>query len=140
MPGGPKTKLTPKVLKALKLLYNRGFTDKEAATAIGVTEQTINNWKKNDSKLFESLKDWKLEADLDIEKSLRQRAEGYTCKETKVFKTSDDEIITKEVIKHYPPDPTSMIFWLKNRKPKEWRDKQEIEHDHNFKVVRKEYK
>jgi len=27
-----------------------------------------------------------------------------------------------------PPDPTSMIFYLKNRRPDRWRDKQEVEH------------
>ncbi|HLS07388.1 MAG TPA: hypothetical protein VK079_05485, partial [Bacillota bacterium] len=32
--------------------------------------------------------------------------------------------VTKEV----QPDTTAQIFWLKNRKPAEWRDKQEIEH------------
>jgi len=30
-------------------------------------------------------------------------------------------------VKQYPPDPTSAIFWLKNRQPKIWRDKQEEE-------------
>jgi hypothetical protein len=33
-----------------------------------------------------------------------------------------------EYVRHYPPDPTSMIFWLKNRQPQDWRDKQEHEH------------
>ena len=29
---------------------------------------------------------------------------------------------------HYPPDPTSMCFWLKNRRPDRWRDVQNIDH------------
>ena len=31
-----------------------------------------------------------------------------------------------------PPDPTAMIFWLKNRKPNEWNDKQNINHTGNI--------
>jgi hypothetical protein len=33
---------------------------------------------------------------------------------------------------HVPPDVTACIFWLKNRRPKEWRDRVEHEHEHNF--------
>ena len=35
-----------------------------------------------------------------------------------------DQEKTKEVV----PDTTAQIFWLKNRKPTEWRDKQQVEH------------
>lgn len=37
-------------------------------------------------------------------------------------------IVTKEVTKEVIPDVTAQIFWLKNRKSKEWRDKHELEH------------
>ena len=32
-----------------------------------------------------------------------------------------------DVTKHYPPDPTAAIFWLKNRQPDTWRDKVEVD-------------
>ena len=38
------------------------------------------------------------------------------------------EILEKKVVKQVHPDVTAQIFWLKNRKPGQWRDKQEIEH------------
>ena len=31
-------------------------------------------------------------------------------------------------LEHVPPDVTAQIFWLKNRKPTEWRDVQQLEH------------
>jgi hypothetical protein len=31
-------------------------------------------------------------------------------------------------VKHVAPDTTAQIFWLKNRRPEEWRDRQEIHH------------
>lgn len=37
-------------------------------------------------------------------------------------------IVTKEVTKEVLPDTTAQIFWLKNRRPDRWRDKQDIEH------------
>lgn len=38
------------------------------------------------------------------------------------------EVLEKKVVKQVAPDTTAQIFWLKNRKPAEWRDKREIEH------------
>lgn len=39
-------------------------------------------------------------------------------------KTKD--VIVKQVEKDVPPDTTAIIFWLKNRKPEAWRDKQDV--------------
>ena len=36
------------------------------------------------------------------------------------------KLFKRPSVKYYPPDSTALIFWLKNRKPKDWRDK--IEH------------
>ena len=33
----------------------------------------------------------------------------------------------EEYIKHYAPDTTAIIYWLKNRQPQNWRDTREIE-------------
>ena len=121
----PFTKLSPRI----PLLARRGFTDKEIAQTLGIKEQTLNNWKKRHPTFFESLNDWKHEADHKVERSLYERACGYSHPETKVF-CHQGEIITCEVTKHYPPDSTAMIFWLKNRMPKEYRDK--VDHDHNL--------
>jgi len=106
MPAGQPTKYNKKMRGQIKSVAIKGFTDKEIAAAVGVTDTTLNNWKIAHPKFFESLKDWKIEADMAVEQSLYKRACGYNQEE-----------------KHYPPDPTSMIFWLKNRKTKDWRDR-----------------
>lgn len=36
-------------------------------------------------------------------------------------------VVTKEVTKEVVPDTTAQIFWLKNRKPNEWREKNSVE-------------
>ncbi|WP_404333636.1 helix-turn-helix domain-containing protein [Planococcus rifietoensis] len=38
------------------------------------------------------------------------------------------EVISKRVTKHKSPETLAQIFWLKNRMPDQWRDKQEINH------------
>jgi len=101
-----------------------GATDKDLAESFQVTEQTINNWKLEHTTFFESLKAGKQEADAKVGESLFQRATGYEHEEDKVFCTNG-EVTVVPTTKHYPPDSTSLIFWLKNRQPEKWRDRQE---------------
>lgn len=104
-----------------------GATDKRLGEFFGVTEQTINNWKRDHSTFFESLKRGKLVADSEIAEALFHRAKGYSHPEVKIA-TSEGQITDiKEFTKHYPPDTTAAIIWLKNRQPEHWRDKQEVE-------------
>lgn len=37
--------------------------------------------------------------------------------------------VVKETEEEVAPDVTAAIFWLKNRKPEEWRDKRDVEID-----------
>lgn len=108
-------------------LAKYGLTDKQMAEVIGVTEQTVNNWKKANPSFFESLKSEKEIADAKVERSLFERATGYSHAEDKIFNDNGQPLVVP-TIKHYPPDTTAAIFWLKNRKPAEWRDRQDIEH------------
>lgn len=101
-----------------------GADDKKLADFFDVTEQTINNWKSRHPSFFESLKDGKANADAAVASALYNRAIGYSHPEQKVF-NNQGEIVTHDTVKHYAPDPTAAIFWLKNRQPGQWRDKQE---------------
>ena len=127
MPKGRPTKFDKKMKAAIELMARRGFTDEEMAECLQVTKRTFMNWKKAHKAFFHPLKDLKYTADKNVKRSLYERACGYACKETRTT-WADGEWQTVEVIKHYPPDPTSMIFWLKNRQPEKWRDKQSVEH------------
>jgi transcriptional regulator with XRE-family HTH domain len=118
------SKFNAEVKRQIKQMALKGWTDSEMAELLGVTEQTFNNWKKKHKPFFESLKDWKREADHKVVKSLYDRACGYAHQEDKIFNDNGEPLIVPTV-KHYPPDTTAMIFWLKNRLPGEWRDKQE---------------
>lgn len=105
-------------------LCRLGATDKELAEFFGVTEKTINNWKGAHPEFLQSLKAGKQMADAEVADKLFQRAIGYSHPDTHISNYQGLITVTP-ITKHYPPDPTSMIFWLKNRRPDLWRDKPE---------------
>jgi hypothetical protein len=104
-----------------------GATDKEIADFFDISEATLNNWKNEYPEFLESIKRGKMEADATVSQKLYHRAIGYEHPETITASYQGEITDTKEVIKHYAPDPTAAIFWLKNRQPGKWRDKQEVE-------------
>lgn len=103
-----------------------GAKDTELADFFGVVEKTINNWKKQHPEFLQSLKEGKLQADAEIANSLYNRAKGYQATELRE-EESEGEFKKVKTTKHIPADATSAIFWLKNRQPAKWRDKQEQE-------------
>jgi hypothetical protein len=124
---GRPTKYLPEYDEQAYKLCLLGATDAEMASFFDVDESTINNWKKDYLSFFESIKRGKFTADSNVADSLYKRACGYEHEEDDI-KIYTGEVIITPTIKHYPPDPTSLIFWLKNRQPEKWRDKQEIDH------------
>jgi transcriptional regulator with XRE-family HTH domain len=125
--GGRKSKYNPDMVKAVKALTKQGLTDEQLAEFFGVHKDTIQNWKKQFPLFFDSLKTGKAIADTKVEAALYQRAIGYSTPDVHIS-CYEGAITVTPIIKHYPPDTTAQIFWLKNRKPKQWRDKQDIEH------------
>jgi hypothetical protein len=91
-----------------------------------VSEQTIQTWKKDETFSL-ALKKGKDESDLNVVESLYKRATGYEHEDI-YFSNYEGAVSQTPYIKHYPPDPTSMIFWLKNRRKDEWRDRHDVEH------------
>ena len=121
---GRPTKFKPEYVAQAAKLCALGATDAQLADFFEVDETTINEWKKVNPEFSQSVKAGKAEHDdALVEASLLKRATGYTRQVERLGKNGP-ELCTEEM----PPDPTSMIFWLKNRQPKKWRDKQEHEH------------
>lgn len=125
--GGRPSKFKPEMIEQSKRLCLLGATDREIADFFHVSESTLNLWKLEYPEFSESLKLGKEASDERVEKSLYRRALGYSHEAVKIFadpKTGAEQIVP--FTEHYPPDTTAAIFWLKNRKPKEWRDRQEL--------------
>ena len=79
-----------------------GLSELQIATNMGIVTSTLWEWKKKYPNISNVLKVNKDIADRQVENAL--------------FKAAKEGNITAQ------------IFWLKNRKRKEWRDKQELEH------------
>jgi hypothetical protein len=103
-----------------------GSTNSQLARMFGVDEATIDGWMVRHPIFNRAIKYARSAADELVEASLLARARGYTHPEVKVFcAPRTGEIMTHEVVAHYPPDSTALIFWLKNRRPEQWRDKRD---------------
>lgn len=110
-----------------------GHIDDELADFFEVDVSTIHRWKLEHEEFRDSIKKGKEIADGNVVQSLYHRAIGYQAPDIDI-KMYEGEIIETPYIKHYPPDATSAIFWLKNRQPKKWRDKQVTEHEGSIEV------
>ncbi len=126
-PTGRKSKYQPEFDEQARKLCLLGAIDKDLADFFGVNIDTIAEWKNKHPSFSESLKEGKDHADARVQQSLYHRAIGYEHPDVdiKMYKGS---IIKTDIIKHYPPDTVAAIFWLKNRKKDEWRERQEIDH------------
>lgn len=105
-----------------------GLTLQQIADNLGLNRDTFSEYKKKYSDISEALKKGKDVVDIEVENALLKRALGYSYEEVTVEDSEKNGKTIKKVIKQVVPDTTAQIFWLKNRKVKEWRDKQELEH------------
>ena len=121
------TKYKPEYAAQAKKLCALGATDAQLADFFEVNISTITLWKVVHEEFSASVKIPKAEADEKVEQSLYRRAMGYEHDEVDI-KVVGGEIVQTPIRRYYPPDSTAMIFWLKNRQPKDWRDKQDVEH------------
>ena len=106
-----------------------GLTHIQIAQNIGVGERTFSEWVTRFPAISAALKKGKEPVDIQVENALLRRALGYDYEET-ITEVEDlgggrTKKHVRKVTKHVPADTTAQIFWLKNRKPKQWREKME---------------
>lgn len=110
-----------------------GLTDEMIAHNIGITTTTLYDWKKKYPQFAEAIKRGKEVVDIMVENALLKSAMGYKYDEVVKERVFDYETETSIVVevkrttKEVAPNPTSLIFWLKNRKPEAWRDTKNID-------------
>lgn len=112
-----------------------GDTEKTIAKKLGIAHATMELYKHEHSDFLTVLKRGKEVVDVEVENSLLKKAHGYNAEVQKTFKVKevyydeDGRRCEKEHLEtgidevHVPADTTAQIFWLKNRKPAQWRDK-----------------
>lgn len=115
-----------------------GLTEEQISKNMGIAYSTLRVWKSKFSALSAALKRGKEVVDIEVENSLLKAAKGYFVDEEKQYISEVNGVVTKrkEITKKYiAPNTTAQIFWLKNRKPIEWRDKNIVELDGEERVI-----
>lgn len=117
-----------------ELAYMRcllGATDKDLAEFFKVNEDTIYEWRNVHEEFSDSISRGKEIADIKVANALYMGTQDRTVKEQQAFKIKvgqfEEEVEIVEVEKVIPADFRNQMFWLKNRSPKNWRDKQDVE-------------
>lgn len=117
--------LTKENLMRIQGWARDGLSNEQIAYNMNVGIRTLYKWQKQNMQFKQALKVGKDTADRQVENALFKSALGYEYKEEVV--TNDGRVVT--VTKHQKANTTAQIFWLKNRKPEQWRDKREFTHD-----------
>lgn len=117
---GRPSKYKEEFCEQAKKICELGATDAQLADFFEVTISTLNLWKVQYPEFSESLKVGKDLPDQKVEHSLFQRAVGYSHEDVDI-KVVEGQIVETPYVKHYPPDTTSCIFWLKNRMKEKYR-------------------
>jgi hypothetical protein len=127
---GRPSKYLPDYARQARELCLMGATEMDLQRFFGVSPNTLYNWRAAHPEFLSAINEAKSAVDDGIvERRLFERATGYKHRAVKIM-MSDGVPIEHEYVEHYPPDTTAAIFWLKNRQPEKWRDKQE--HDHGI--------
>lgn len=123
-----------------------GLTDEQIAKNLGISKTSLYKYKEEHIELFELLKKGKEIIDYEVENALLKKALGFKETVKKAIKVknveydngrrlreSEDIVMVDEEI-FVQPDTTAQIFWLKNRKPDKWRDKQVVESNNTVEI------
>lgn len=134
-PGGRPTDYDPEFCQVAATLCANGATDEEIADHFEVSVRTLYRWKNSHPEFCQALKAGKELADDRVERSLYMKAIGFRQKAVKIFMPAGaDKPVYAEYMEHFAPDTQAAQFWLKNRRPEQWRDKQQVEHSGSLNV------
>jgi len=129
-PGGRPTKYQEKLCcQIARLGVRAGLTELQIAREIGVSEDTINEWKKVHPEFSEALKSARLPLLEQVEKSHYRSALGFKYKAqkpmTKFVGDGMQEIEIVEYQEYQPPNVTAQIHILKRRMPEKYGESNE---------------
>ena len=123
-------------LKRIEAWCREGRSEKEIADNMNVSVSTLRTWKQKFSefaKAFELDDEEKVKIrDEKVESALLKKALGYRYMETTYERATDEDgskkmVVKRQVEKQASPDLSALTFWLKNRQPEKWKEKQEKE-------------
>lgn len=124
--AGRPTVYRPEFAVVARGMAKYGANDFDIAEEIGITSMTLWRWRSKYPEFGAALLEGKDAFDDRVERSLAQKAIGYTYHSEKIFH-HEGSIIRVPIVEHYPPDVSAAKMWLGNRRPDKWKDKAEVE-------------
>jgi hypothetical protein len=118
-PGRP-TLYKPEHASRARELCERGATNPDLAGRFGVARSTIDLWIATHSEFAEAVEQGRDVAEATAVESLFTRVTGYNHQAEKVF-LYRGEPRTATYTAHVPPETRACIYWLRNRRPEDWR-------------------
>ena len=113
---------------------------------MGISKTTFYAWLLKYPDISDAIKNGKAPVDIEVENTMLKSAMGHYVTVKKPMKMRTEKrlkkkdkdgreyetgVIVEEHIEYVdeqiyvPPNVTAQIFWLKNRKPDQWKDKRE---------------
>lgn len=126
--AGRPTAYREEYVRQARFLCERGATDNDLAHMFGVTVMTVWRWRARYPDFADACVVGKEQADERVARAFYQRAVGFYVETEKIFAPSvpGADPVRVKTREYYPPDVTAGQFWLKNRRPDEWRDRREV--------------
>jgi hypothetical protein len=99
-----------------------GATNDELAGYFGVAPRSVDCWLQAHPEFARAVRNGRDVADAQIARRLQQRAMGYDYVTKKIVVCRGESVKVDHTV-HIPPDVQAGIFWLRNRRRKQWRER-----------------
>lgn len=116
---------------ASEILETTNLSPKQLAKAWGVHQCTVERWRREYPELDQAIRGALDNRDVSrAEQALLKVALGYDYWEVHRVpdpNNAEHTVVIKKIKKHQTPNVAALIFFLKNRSPERWVDKQVVE-------------
>jgi hypothetical protein len=128
-----KTKYNKHLCKLAYEYAKQGLMDYEIFDNLKISHSAFYDYLNKYPDFYDSIKKGRQLAIQKVEGSLFKKAMGYTVteKSTEVKVEADGTmkpVSVRNTEKHFQADMGAIAFFLKNKDPENWRDRQEIDH------------
>jgi hypothetical protein len=124
---GPASGFKSDFCKLARKFCILGATNEQLAELFEVSVSTIGAWLVQFPDFKEAVRQGRAVADAEVAESLFGRATGHDRKIEKIVATPEGPQVMSYT-RHYEADTAACIFWLRNRRRDQWRER--IEHEH----------
>lgn len=105
----------------------KGLSNDQIAENMGIDRATLYRWADKYSDFCDVLKRTKEITVYEVEDAMFKAAKGYYVEETKTVTNKDGKTLRIETNKKWiPPNTTAQIFYLKNKDPDNWRERNDL--------------